>query len=84
MVQNRDIFKDKRVLDLGSGLGLQGLAAAAWTDARRVDLTDGDPTVVKTLERSVAESANSFGETKVSVKHLLWTHDGCAVVTGVP
>lgn len=76
ILQNRDAFAGKRVLDLGSGLGLQGLAAAAWTDANCVELTDGDPTVVKTLERSIKKSAGVFGDTKICVKQLLWQMDG--------
>ena len=75
IVQNRAMFADKRVLELGSGLGMSGLAVAVWTDAKHVEMTDGDPTVVNTLEKSVRLSEAAFAETGVGVHQLLWEHD---------
>ena len=36
-----DLFSGKVVVELGSGVGLAGMAVAACTDAARVVLTDG-------------------------------------------
>lgn len=38
--------RSKRVLELGSGYGLAGLAIAAGTDASEVVISDGNPQVV--------------------------------------
>ena len=76
----RKLFKGKRVLELGAGLGLTGLACAAWTEAEAVDLTDGDPAVVATLQRSIRlnEASGVFGETRVRGSLLHWDTSGAS------
>lgn len=76
VAMRRKIFKGKRVLELGAGLGLTGLAVGAWTDAIYVELTDGDPAVVSTLERSIDLNTAKFGETAVVAKLLHWDMSG--------
>ncbi len=53
----------KRVLELGSGLGLPGMACAAWTGCESVLLSDGDPELVEVLQANVAlnQQAGAFG-----------------------
>lgn len=41
-----DIFRSKRVIELGSGYGLAGLVIAAFTEASEVVISDGNPQVV--------------------------------------
>ncbi|KAF8406594.1 hypothetical protein HHK36_008682 [Tetracentron sinense] len=41
-----DLFRSKRILELGSGYGLAGLVIAASTDALEVVISDGNPQVV--------------------------------------
>ena len=73
LVQQRALLGQARVLELGAGLGLAGLAAAVWSDAAAVDLTDGDPAVVATLQRTIAHNdAACFGSTQVSARLLEW------------
>jgi predicted nicotinamide N-methyase len=57
-------FSQKRVLELGSGLGLAGLASAAWTDCNYVLLSDGDPELVDVMRQNIAlnQQSNAFGE----------------------
>jgi predicted nicotinamide N-methyase len=50
------LLQNKRVLEIGAGLGLPGLAVATWTDAESVDLTDGDPVVVQNLQQSIQKN----------------------------
>jgi 16S rRNA G527 N7-methylase RsmG len=45
-VLHPDLFQKKRVIELGAGYGLAGLAIAACTEASEVLLTDGNPQVV--------------------------------------
>ena len=54
----------KRVLELGSGLGLPGMACAAWTGCESVLLSDGDPELVEVLRANVAlnQQAGAFGD----------------------
>jgi len=72
VAKRRRRFRKKRVLELGAGMGLGGLAAALWTNAKHVELTDGDPNVVATLEANVALNSAAFSGTKVGVRSLLW------------
>eukprot|EP01043_Picozoa_sp_COSAG02_P079538 COSAG02_NODE_18457_length_937_cov_0.778043_1_plen_289_part_01 len=68
----RKNFKGAKVLELGAGLGLTGLATAVWTDAALVELTDGDPEVVNTLQRSIELNHDRFGDTVVRARLLHW------------
>ena len=52
-------FDGKRVLELGSGLGLPGMACAAWTNASYVSLTDGDPELVDVLRSNITLNAEA-------------------------
>lgn len=57
-------FTGKRVLELGSGLGLSGMACAAWTGCSSVLLTDGDPVLVEVLGANAAlnKEAGAFAD----------------------
>ncbi len=44
---NSTLFQEKSVLELGSGVGIGGLAVAAFTEASRVLLSDYNSEVVK-------------------------------------
>ena len=68
----RPKLKGKRVLEVGSGLGLTGLACAAWCECESVELTDGDPQAVTLLHRNAALNRGRYGTTTVEVALLLW------------
>ncbi|MED6217426.1 hypothetical protein PIB30_017485 [Stylosanthes scabra] len=44
-----DIFRSKRVIELGSGYGLAGFVIAAVTEASEVVISDGNPQVVNCI-----------------------------------
>ncbi len=63
-----------RLLDLGAGTGIVGLAAAASGRFRRVVLSDL-PTVVPLLERNASANAKATNGTTVDVLPLTWDDD---------
>ncbi|CAK0888069.1 unnamed protein product, partial [Prorocentrum cordatum] len=75
VLKNRRKLKRKRVLELGAGVGLAGLTAGVCAAAKQVDLTDGDPRMVATMQESVALNGGAFQSKKVSVRRLVWGED---------
>lgn len=67
-----EMFSSKRILELGSGYGLAGLAVAACTDASEVVISDGNPQVADYIQRNVRANAGAFGETQVKSMTLHW------------
>eukprot|EP00966_Prymnesium_polylepis_P001115 25431-Prymnesium_polylepis.1 len=65
-------LKGARVLEVGAGLGLTGLACAAWCEPDSITLTDGDPQAVSLLRRNVVLNRSNFGATTVEAADLLW------------
>lgn len=70
--------RDRRVLDLGAGLGLNSLTAAAL-GAQEVVATEVEP-ALSCLRASVAR--NSRASERVVVEHLAWGDDDAAVALG--
>ena len=70
----RPMLEGKKVLELGSGLGLTGLAVAAWCNCNAVHLTDGDPQAVSVIAKTVQlnQERGAFGSTEVAATTLLW------------
>lgn len=66
------MFRNKRVVEVGSGYGLAGLVIAACTDAAEVVLTDGNPQVIDYLEYNIMANLEGFGKTKVRSSILRW------------
>ena len=71
-------LRQKRLLEVGSGLGLTGLACAAWCDCTSLTLTDGDPASVSAIRASVElnRAAGTFGGTAVEAAQLRWDEHG--------
>lgn len=72
-VSNFSLFRNKRVLELGSGYGLGGLAIAACTDAAEVFLTDGNPQVIDYVKANTRRNSHLFGTTEVTACVLNWS-----------
>ena len=68
----------RRVLELGAGCGLCGLAAAA-VGAREVVLTEGAPGALAALERSAADAVRVNPEATARVAFLDWRDDEAAL-----
>lgn len=71
-IKHSNVFRSRRVLELGSGYGLAGLAIAASTDATEVVISDGNPQVVDYIQRNIDLNAATFGKAKVSSMLLHW------------
>jgi predicted nicotinamide N-methyase len=54
VLHHRRQFAGRSICEVGAGMGVSGLMAACGTDATRVVLTDGDPTVLARLQYNVA------------------------------
>lgn len=74
------LLKGKHVLELGSGLGLTGLAVGSWCECASIRLTDGDPTSFRAVRRNVELNAQrgAFGDTHVDACQLMWGTSGVA------
>ncbi|CAN1757912.1 Calmodulin-lysine N-methyltransferase [Linum perenne] len=68
-----DMFRSKRVIELGAGYGLAGLVIAAISEASEVVISDGNPQVVDCiLLRNIDANTGAFGGTKVKAMTLHW------------
>lgn len=74
-ILNADMFRNKRVLELGSGYGLAGLSIASCTDAAEVVISDGNPQVVDYIQKNITANVGSFEDTKVTSLLLRWGQD---------
>lgn len=53
MIHNNKMFKNKVILELGSGVGIAGIAAKTWTECKEIYMTDYHPKVVETINRNL-------------------------------
>uniref|UniRef100_A0ACD5TVY2 Uncharacterized protein n=2 Tax=Avena sativa TaxID=4498 RepID=A0ACD5TVY2_AVESA len=74
-INHSDMFRSKRVLELGSGYGLAGLAIAASTNANEVVISDGNPQVVGYIQKNISINAETFDQTKVKSMTLHWDQE---------
>ncbi|KAL8151721.1 hypothetical protein V2J09_021529 [Rumex salicifolius] len=68
-LSHTDMFRAKKVIELGSGYGLAGLVIAIGSEASEVVVSDGNP------QRSVAANSTAFGSTRVSAFMLHWNKE---------
>ncbi|KAK7845463.1 calmodulin-lysine n-methyltransferase [Quercus suber] len=71
-LSHADMFRSKRVIELGSGYGLAGLVIAAITEAVEVVISDGNPQVVDYIQRNIDANSGAFDATRVSSMTLHW------------
>lgn len=62
IIMNKDIFKEKTVLELGSGTGLLGIVTAKVCPVKRINLSDCHPVVLRVLEDNVKINHPEFSE----------------------
>ncbi|GAA0150977.1 protein modifying enzyme [Lithospermum erythrorhizon] len=70
-----ELFRYKRVIELGSGYGLAGFVISAVTEASEVMISDGNPQVIDYLQRNIDTNSIAFGTTKVKPLMVHWDHD---------
>ena len=71
-LENRDIFKNKSVIEIGAGMtGLAGLIVAQACDSQNVTLTDGNEVSVKNLAAIIKENKLNA---KVSSRLFKWNN----------
>ncbi|XP_010266795.1 PREDICTED: calmodulin-lysine N-methyltransferase [Nelumbo nucifera] len=74
-LSHADIFRSKKILELGSGYGLAGMVIAASTDASEVVISDGNPLVIDYIQRNIDANSRAFGDTKVKSMILHWNQE---------
>ncbi|CAB4489402.1 hypothetical protein RhiirA5_486377 [Rhizophagus irregularis] len=69
----RDLFKDKTILELGSGTSLPGLLCALLSDNTHVILTDRSdvPQILENI-REIAKLNNLLSRNNIWIKGLMW------------
>lgn len=67
-----DFFRNKRVIELGSGYGLAGFVIAMVTEALEVVISDGNPQVVDYIQHNINSNSAALGSTKVKSMILHW------------
>lgn len=80
-LSHADMFRSKRVLELGAGYGLAGLVIAASTDASEVVVSDGNPQVVDYIQRNIDANSGAFAETKVKPMALHWNQEDLSSIS---
>ena len=71
LLHRRSVVQGKRVLELGSGLGLCGILASQM-GASRVVLTDGDTDTLAQLRTNVHNNNNKQDNNSIVVQQLCW------------
>ena len=73
-----DLLLQKRVLEVGAGLGLCGITSL-WLGAEEVTMTDGDNHVLKQMRENVSSNCKStrddgddIDHSKITCRQLLW------------
>ncbi|PIA55472.1 hypothetical protein AQUCO_00700041v1 [Aquilegia coerulea] len=74
-LSNADMFRSKRILELGAGYGLAGLVIAASTDALEVVISDGNPQVVDYIQHNIQANSAAYAETRVKSMILHWNQE---------
>jgi predicted nicotinamide N-methyase len=57
VVNNNHLFKNKRVLELGAGVGIAGMTAKKWTECREIEMTDYEPQVIENIKRNMEKNS---------------------------
>ncbi|KAL5754459.1 hypothetical protein ACOSP7_022679 [Xanthoceras sorbifolium] len=70
-----NMFRSKRVIELGSGYGLAGLTIAVTTEALEVVISDGNPQVVDYIQHNIDANSGAFGGTIVKSMMLHWNNE---------
>ncbi|KAK2984515.1 hypothetical protein RJ640_016901 [Escallonia rubra] len=76
-----DMFRSKKVIELGSGYGLAGLVIGMVTEALEVVISDGNPQVVDYIQHNINANLAAFGGTKVKSMLLHWNQEAASDIS---
>jgi len=68
---NQHLVKDQRVLELGCGAGLVGIAAVL-AGAKSVTVTDGNPEILRLAEQNIRSNLPLDKQPRIDVRRLRW------------
>ncbi|XP_021907918.1 calmodulin-lysine N-methyltransferase isoform X2 [Carica papaya] len=74
-MSHAELFRSKRIIELGSGYGLAGIVIAAATEALQVTISDGNPQVVDYIQHNINVNSGAFGATRVMAMTLHWNQE---------
>ena len=60
IIKHHDHFKDKDVLELGSGVGIGGLAARKWTQCKNLIMTDYHPAILDNIAKNCTKNSEEI------------------------
>lgn len=80
-LSHAELFRSKKVIELGSGYGLAGLVIAMATEALEVVISDGNPQVVDYIQRNINANYGAFGAKKVKSLMLHWKQQGISDIS---
>ncbi|KAL4468016.1 hypothetical protein ABPG72_015886 [Tetrahymena utriculariae] len=70
IVFNSQLFSNKDILEVGTGVGIGGLAALKYTECKRVDMTDYNQDVLANIKKN--SEKNSISKQRYDVFYLNW------------
>nr|XP_022918147.1 protein-lysine N-methyltransferase EEF2KMT [Onthophagus taurus] len=70
-LENKDIFMNKRVLELGSGIGLTGIVITKYCSPKKYIFTDCHDSVLKNLKENINLNLNSSNKVN-EVRKVSW------------
>ncbi|KAI4327742.1 hypothetical protein L6164_020167 [Bauhinia variegata] len=74
-LSHKDLFRSKKVIELGAGYGLAGFVIAAVTEASEVTISDGNPQVVNYIQNNIEINSGVFGDTMAKSMMLHWNQE---------
>lgn len=77
IIYNRDLFFKSEVLELGTGVGIVGIAALKYTKARTVILSDYRDDVLQNAEKNIVK--NAFAHKHVKNEHYEIKNENCTL-----
>ena len=56
IILNSELFKNKTILELGSGVGIAGITASKWTDCSSVTMSDYHKGIIENINKNCAKN----------------------------
>jgi len=66
IIFNKGLFEDKRVLELGTGVGIGGITVLKYTKAKEVTLSDYRDDILRNVEKNIIKNSMKHKHNKIS------------------